>query len=124
MNQHIGILGVLYIVFNLLFLLAAAVVFFIMTGAGILSGDAEAFFITSTIGTAIGIFLAVLSLPGIIAGIALLQRREWGRILTLILGVLNLFNVPFGTLLGLYTLWVLTNQETIDIFAGARKAAA
>jgi hypothetical protein len=124
MNQHITILGILYIAFNLFFLGIAILVFFVLTGAGVLSGDTEAMFITSTIGIVVGIFLAILSLPGIIAGYGLLKRKEWGRILTLILGVLNLLNIPFGTILGIYTLWVLLNQEAIDIFSAARGAIA
>lgn len=124
MNQHITILGVLYIAFNIFFLGIAILVFFILTGAGVLSGDTDAMFITSTIGTIVGFFLTILSLPGIIAGYGLLKRKEWGRVLTLILGVLNLINIPFGTILGIYTLWVLLNQETIDIFSEARGAIA
>jgi hypothetical protein len=38
----------------------------------------------------------------------------------LILGALNLFNIPFGTALGLYTFWVLLNDEAGALFA--RKA--
>ncbi|MCA9743309.1 MAG: hypothetical protein H6695_01070 [Deferribacteres bacterium] len=122
MDQHVRILGVLYIAFNLIALAVAALIFLILTGAGVLSGDAEALFITSTVGMVIGLFLGMLSLPGIVAGIGLLKRREWGRILALILGVLNLLNIPFGTLLGLYSLWVLANQETINLFRRARMA--
>lgn len=121
MDQHVRILGVLYIAFNLIALAVAALIL-ILTGAGVLSGDAEALFITSTVGMVIGLFLGMLSLPGIVAGIGLLKRREWGRILALILGVLNLLNIPFGTLLGLYSLWVLANQETINLFRRARMA--
>ena len=122
MDQHVRILGVLYIAFNLIALAVAALIFLILTGAGVLSGDAEALFITSTVGMVIGLFLGMLSLPGIVAGIGQLKRREWGRILALILGVLNLLNIPFGTLLGLYSLWVLANQETINLFRRARMA--
>ena len=122
MDQHLRILGVLYIAFNLIALAVAALIFLILTGAGVLSGDAEALFITSTVGMVIGLFLGMLSLPGIVAGIGLLKRREWGRILALILGVLSLLNIPFGTLLGLYSLWVLANQETINLFRRARMA--
>ncbi|MFQ5629037.1 MAG: hypothetical protein ACE5I1_09775 [bacterium] len=120
MNQHITILGILYIAFNIFFVGIAMLVFFVLTGAGVLSGDAEAMFITSTLGTVIGFFIAITSLPGIIAGYGILKRKEWGRILSLILGVLNLINIPFGTILGIYTLYVLLNQETIDIFSDAR----
>jgi hypothetical protein len=42
-----------------------------------------------------------------VAGFGLLNRRPWGRMLTIVLAVLALFKFPFGTALGIYTLWVL-----------------
>jgi glucan phosphoethanolaminetransferase (alkaline phosphatase superfamily) len=42
-----------------------------------------------------------------VAGFSLLNRRPWGRMLAIVLAVLSLFKFPFGTALGIYTLWVL-----------------
>jgi hypothetical protein len=53
-------------------------------------------------GAALGVFMLVLSLPGVIAGIGLLQLRPWARIVTIVLSVLNLMNIPFGTILGVW----------------------
>ena len=44
---------------------------------------------------------------GFFAGWGLLQRESWARILALVVGFLALLNVPLGTALGIYTLWVL-----------------
>jgi len=56
-------------------------------------------------------FLAILlfakGIAGILAGIGLLQRAGWARTLTLIIGVISLLSFPFGTALGIYSLWVL-----------------
>jgi glucose uptake protein GlcU len=49
--------------------------------------------------------------------IGLLERREWARILTIILGVLHLLGFPIGTALGVYTLYVLLNDQTKPLFA-------
>jgi len=46
------------------------------------------------------------------AGWGLLQRAPWARLLALILAFLALFNVPFGTAIGVYTLWVLLPDES------------
>jgi len=43
----------------------------------------------------------------LIAGYGLLQRRPWGRIVAIIASILALLKIPFGTALGIYTLWVL-----------------
>ncbi len=117
MEKHVTILGILYIALNLLGLIAAAIVFMVLIGGGLLSGDMEAFAITSTVGTAIAFFLFIVSAPGIIGGFGLLKQRSWARILVLILGFLNLINIPIGTILGIYTIWVLLNDETAQLFA-------
>jgi hypothetical protein len=59
----------------------------------------------------IGGFLAVLALPEIIGGWGLLAQKQWARVLVIVLGILHLANFPFGTALGVYTLWVLLSNE-------------
>lgn len=50
------------------------------------------------------ICMAALAL---ITGYGLLQRRPWGRTLSIVAAILALFKFPFGTALGIYTLWVM-----------------
>ena len=45
------------------------------------------------------------------------------RILTIVLSVLNLIIIPFGTLLGIYGLWVLLSQNTAPLFGVTPVAA-
>lgn len=118
MDRHITILGVLHIANSALGIIAAIVVFTIVTGAGILSGDPEAMTITAIVGSSVALFLLVLSLPGIIGGIGLLQHRQWARVLVLVVGFLNLLNIPIGTVLGVYTIWVLLKDDTGPLFTG------
>ena len=49
---------------------------------------------------------------GFIAGWGLLERQPWARMLTIVLGCFSLFEVPFGMVLGMYTLWVLLPAES------------
>ena len=115
-KHHITILGALYIAFSCLGLLVAVFVFTVVTGAGILSGDLEAMAITSIVGSAVAMFLLIISAPGIIGGFGILKKYSWARVLVLILGALNLLNIPFGTILGVYTFWVLLNEEAAKEF--------
>jgi hypothetical protein len=46
-------------------------------------------------------------LLGLAAGWGLLERQPWARTLAIVLGILRLLDMPFGTALGIYTLWVL-----------------
>jgi hypothetical protein len=59
-----------------------------------------------------GGLLAVVALVGLLAGWGLLDRQPWARMLALILGFLALLDFPFGTALGIYTLWVLLPSDS------------
>ncbi len=116
MEQHITILGVLHIAYGALGILIAMIVFMAVVGGGMLSGDTEAMAITSLVGTSIATFLIVPSLPGLIGGLGIFRYRQWARITLLVVGFINLLIVPFGTILGIYTIWVLMNIEVKDMF--------
>ena len=73
----------------------------------------------------VAIFVLAKAACGFIAGWGLLQREPWARIVALVLGFNALFHIPFGTAVGVYTLWVLLpaqSQEEYDAMAGARAA--
>jgi hypothetical protein len=54
------------------------------------------------------IFSLVKAAAGFLAGWGLLNRQSWARPLAMALGIVSLFiHIPFGTALGVYTLWVL-----------------
>jgi hypothetical protein len=116
MEGHVTAVGALSIGLSILSILLGAFVFIILSGVGFLTQDQEASMILSTVGFAIAGFLVIISIPGIIGGIGLLHRREWARILVLIISGLHLFNIPIGTVIGAYSIWVLVQQETIRLF--------
>jgi hypothetical protein len=117
MAQHVKILGVLHIVFGALGVFAAMVVLLVFGGISALVGMSDRTSdlpapILGVIGGFVFILLLVLSLPGLVIGIGLVQFKPWARVAGIILSALDLFNVPFGTALGIYGLWVLLNRET------------
>ena len=73
-------------------------------------------------------FFAILILAkavaGIAAGIGILQRAPWARMLTIVLGCLSLISMPFGTALGIYSLWVLLSPNADADFHGHSRAVA
>lgn len=121
-ETHIGILGWIYIIGNAFLLVMGGLAFFFFMGIGIMSGEAEVAGILTIVGMTGMVFFVALALPGMIAGYGLLKRKSWARILTLVLGVLNLFSFPVGTAVGIYTLWVLL-QNDADAFFVLPKAA-
>ncbi|MGH9769455.1 MAG: hypothetical protein ACREAB_18685 [Blastocatellia bacterium] len=111
MERHIRILGIIYIAFGALGILAALLLFVGVTGEGLLSENGETILITASAATAVAIFLILISTLAIIGGMGLLQRRSWARMLVIVLGCLYLPSFPLGTAVGIYTLWALTKRE-------------
>ncbi len=55
----------------------------------------------------IGVLVSGVAIAGVIAGWGLMAHAPWARMLAIVLGVISLIHIPFGTALGIYTLWVL-----------------
>jgi hypothetical protein len=119
MEKHITLVAALNIGFGIMGLLVACLAFVVIAGAGAISGDPQAMAITSVVAATIAVFFITLSVPEIVGGIGLLKHRCWARILVLIIAVLELFLIPFGTIVGIYTIWVLLNDETAKLFLKA-----
>jgi hypothetical protein len=49
-------------------------------------------------------------------GWALLTYRPWARSVNIVLSIFDLLLIPIGTVIGGYSLWVLSRQETIELF--------
>ena len=111
MQQHLTILGWLYIALGAFGVLAAVFILVIMGGVGLASGDAGSAAIMGIIGFFVAIFAAIMSLPSLIGGWGLLNGKSWSRILVLVVGCLQLLGFPVGTAIGVYTIWALTQPE-------------
>ena len=116
MKQHVKILGWTYIILGVLGILLAITVALLLTGIGLISGDQTASNVLTIIAIVVGGISALLSVPGVIAGIGLLGLKRWARVLTIVLGILNLPGFPIGTLLGGYSLYVMLDDETSTLF--------
>ena len=71
---------------------------------------------------AIGALWALTGLLGILAGWGLLDRQPWARTLAIVLGCIALVHIPFGTALGIYTLWVLLPAESEEEYRRIARA--
>lgn len=116
METHISLLGWIYMIGNMFLLVMGGLSFFFFLGIGMFTGEMEAAGILAVIGITGLILFVALALPGVIAGYGLLKRKPWARVLTLVLGVLNLFSFPIGTAVGIYTLWILLQNDANDFF--------
>jgi hypothetical protein len=68
--------------------------------------DDAPFFVHGIVRTVGSAFL-ITGVLGLIAGWGLMERQSWARMLAIVLAFLSLIHVPFGTAIGIYTLWVL-----------------
>ena len=122
MQEQVKIVGWLHIILNGIVLVVALGVFFIfvvMGGALAATGGSDAHAamgIMAIIGVVLLVVFSVAAIPGFIAGFGVLNYAQWGRILCMIVSVLHLFNFPVGTMVGGYSLYVLTNAETTALF--------
>jgi hypothetical protein len=118
METHKRILAILYIVYGvlqafgmlILTLFISAFLPFIIEQA-----DTEAHWIVEWIVPFISalasVIVILISIPSIIGGISLLNGKSWALTLLLVLGCFKLFSFPFGTALGIYTIWVYSENK-------------
>jgi hypothetical protein len=124
MDTHVKVAAWLRIVGSGVYLLIALVVMLAYGGAGVVIGaagghDAAAALPALTvIAVCVSMFFGVLALPGLIIGWGLLNYRQWARVLNIVLSILELFNIPIGTAIGAYSLWVMFHPETAALFEG------
>ena len=131
MDLHVKILAAFHLIFGVVSLIGSLMVMLLFGGAAGITAMAAtnepdawlAVPIVAPVGGMLVLLIFTLSVPGIIAGIGLLKRRPWARVLTIVLSVINLINIPFGTLLGIYGLWIMASQETALLFGVAPGAA-
>ena len=130
-QQHVHLLGILWLAmsaFN-----AVGGIFLLMLGNVLfphlremkdVPPDVPVGFLTALF-TTLGIIVLAKAALGFFAGWGLMQREAWARVLVLVLAFIALFNIPFGTAIGVYTLWVLLpgqSQQEYDAWVAARAA--
>ena len=117
MKQHVSFVGALHIGFGLLGIIGALAIFYgFQFLYEFVEDEPMAEQILSYVGNTIALILIFFSSLGIIGGIGLFSYRPWARILVMIVSAINCLNVPVGTAKGIYSLWVLMQPETIELF--------
>lgn len=106
-DQHVKTASIIQIALGIPGLLIGLLVFFVVSGGGLLSGDPTAIAITGVVAWLVGGLLVVTHIPGIIAGIFMLRGHQWARYVLLVVAALELLDMPIGTAAGAYTLWAL-----------------
>jgi hypothetical protein len=122
MDQHKKVLGIIYIVTaSLTILMMLTISMFIGTLFEFIidkSAEEDAALVLDMVRKLVAIITwtitLFISIPSIIAGIGLLNKQRWALTMALILGCLKLLSFPIGTAIGVYSIWVYTENSKLE----------
>ena len=117
MKKHVTVVGVIHIAFGVLGLIGALTVFFALHFArGFVSYEEVPEMVLSMLAISLPLLIGFMSTLGLVGGIGLLAYKNWARYMVIIVAALGCLNIPIGTLKGVYSLWVLLQDETVRLF--------
>ena len=124
MTRHIDLLAVFFQMWGALALVAGTAILVLAVGALAIVTSAERAALGPDVaaGLTVGFFFvfaaAALAWGGIHlwTGFSIRGHKAWARLVGLALAVLNLFFLPVGTALAVYTFWVLLSNESRRLF--------
>jgi len=119
MEDHLKIIAYIRIGLGSLFLVVAIFLFSLFIIPGIVPDNRKDLPILMAYGIVIALLPLVSAAWDLAGGIGLLKRKRWARILVLIGAIPELFLFPVGTTIGIYTIWILMQKETIQLFPRA-----
>jgi hypothetical protein len=117
MKKHVTVVGAIHIGFGFLGLIGAVALFFIFNFArSQVGGDETGEMVLRFLSISLPLLVGFLSTLGLIGGIGLFTYMPWARYLVIVVAALGCLNIPIGTLKGVYSLWVLMQDETVKLF--------
>jgi hypothetical protein len=125
MRSHVNLLGLLQLTWGGMGLLLGASLLLLAIGAAAIARATADPLTAGFTALLFVVFAAALALAGwanLWAGRAIRRYRSPGRTGALLLAVTNLFVLPFGTALAIYTFWVLLHNDVRALFEGGDPA--
>jgi hypothetical protein len=117
MKKHVSVVGFIQIGFSVLGLMGAVAIFVALTFArGFTENDDVAQTVLRFLSISLPLLVGSMSSLGLVGGIGLLVYKPWARYIVMVVSALGCVNIPFGTLKGVYSLWVLVQDDTIKLF--------
>jgi hypothetical protein len=117
MSKHVTVVGSIQIGFSILGLIGAAVIFVTLSFArGQVGNDDAGEIVLRFLSISLPLLVGFISAVGLAGGIGLLIYKPWARYLVIVVSALGCVNIPFGTLKGVYAIWVLIQDDTIKLF--------
>jgi hypothetical protein len=113
LDHHLHILGTLWVIAGALFVIPGFVLMMIsgVVRLAVPATETIGRFVAPMVLSIIGGSLFLVAAGGIFVGWGLLKHQPWARVAAIVLGIVSLLHPPFGTALGIYTLWVLLSDQ-------------
>jgi hypothetical protein len=122
-QSHVDLVGVLFMVWGgLTILIGASTLALGMAAASLITAAADAGrgqFAASLTAATFTVFALIAIIWGaghVAIGVLVRRRRHWSRLGAILLGSVDLLLLPYGTALGVYTLWVLLKEDAKRLF--------
>lgn len=122
MHKHVYALGIIMIGVAIYHLMGMFFASTVVAGSSLLFSPYSQSILTSLVGSILAGIVLVLIIPMFIAGFGLARRRRWARALGMVVCCIYMLHIPLGTIIGIYGLWVLMNNQTIEMFEGRSQA--
>jgi hypothetical protein len=117
MKKHVTVVGAIHIGFGILGLVLAVGVFFVLNFArGFVENEEVPAMVLRFLSISLPLLFGFMSTLGLVGGIGLLSFLPWARYLIIVVAALGCLNIPIGTLKGVYSLWVLLQDDTLKLF--------
>jgi hypothetical protein len=117
MQKHVTVVGSVQIGFSVLGLIGAVAILVALTFAkGMTEYDDVAQKVLGFLAISLPLLIGTLATIGLIGGIGLLVYKQWARYLVIVVSALDCVIIPFGTVKGIYSIWVLIQDDTIKLF--------
>jgi hypothetical protein len=125
---RIDLVGILFVLWGALSALIGASMLALGLGAFTLvesssradgSSHVAAAFVTGVF-TTLAVMAIIWGVAHIMVGLPVQRRLHWARLAALMLGAVDLILLPYGTALGVFTLWTLLRQDARTAFSHAQ----
>jgi hypothetical protein len=121
LDSHKKVLGILYVVSGIITILGALLINVILSLVFSFAFDNAnpeeqkvIDFITALVAYVPAIIMIFFAGPSLLAGIGLLAKQKWALIIALIVGCLKLFSFPIGTAIGIYAIWIFSEDQKLS----------
>ena len=117
MKKHVTVVGAIHIGFGLLGLVGAVAIFAVFTFLLNAVGNEDIpVMLFRFLRISLALLVGFMSTLGLVGGIGLLSYQPWARYIVIVVAALGCLNIPIGTLKGVYSLWVLLQDDTVKLF--------